>query len=794
MFIIILFVHLPTSAAVIKPEVLFQADYVHDDVHDISHQAAVEDLENVAQTSKSVPVSANRFLSKTATVHERLADGSKPGENNSTCVLTLCRKCVSTFRHVTFYQQAAFVHLHLVADNETSLKADKGVVSAKSWVWTYYGKDGGFPFLKWPTEAGVWSMGLLSSYTVTVPIKIQLLRKSGNCSNLTVGKKDSDTIISRALLELSLEMMAFNQEYNITYAPSFFCYRKRVFIESRTVYNLCKFFFCPLDALAYSCCSNSFRLSVMRREIVCKEQVFKYESLWWVLPCVLSLIIFGFSPLIIMYVINWFSECVHGNEGTRELVVLDGKDHVTFLGTVMAPLTCLINYLKYSNPTLYSQVLIRIHRCLYPLLSVSVIMLQIFLDYKYFRWYIYRAVQSGVPLGFRTMIVGYASSKDKFLPHLGGPFVALGVYLLVTCLLIVIPDSLSHFLISGLTTRYTEETQTPLKLGIRSVEIFGRVPIRTAQGYDKLYKLFLGHSCMIVNIRFWKYTFSVQKRRVISWTYGRTNVFCLMLPFYIATCVLEVLLCILLYGFPIFSFGMTLVKAYLRHVGHDVGLGFFARIRRVSLGTIFIGCILYFLFMFSTIVLDAILLVIRILIFTFSGILMYPKISYGFMIFAFTVIYYVWDCVQDFAKGYQRLLNEIVHIGKSMEAGEECLVVEIGDFKAVPRPLFEYIIEMHLPRRHEVVKSLVRMTIILLVLELSLSLLTEIDGFRELHVIMHVGTALFICAMPQILKSVCKGKRGRIRRKLFRKKVAESMRRYAGYIDERLQINDELSD
>lgn len=745
---------------------------------------------------------------------QRLQDiGDSSAENtqeNDTCELELCKICVGMFRHVVHYRQASFVHLKLTSDNMTHLKSERNVISENQWVWTFYGKEGGFEFLKWPSEYGIWSLRLLSSYTVSTPLNIKLIRVKGNCSNLVVGKKSSDEVISKALLNLTLTLMSYSREDNVTYAPSFFCYRKRNLFVSDFVYKLCINIICPVDPLKYVCCSYSYRAREMTRKLVCKGAELSYDSLWWTLSTVPAFFLFAFSPLIIMFVCNQFPNskrcsvaCISANRTglmcknsciDRNIVLLDGNQPVTFLGTILAPLTTFTKVLKSDHPGFYKYVFVKVCRCFYPLISLTFIGIQILLDHQYLSWYIYNVIDIGIPMGFRSMIAGYERSKDKFLPFLGGPYIALGLYLLVTCFLLVIPESLSEFLVSGLQTSWVDESKTPLRLSIKTIETFGRVRIRFVQGYSKLFKVFLGQFYMLTNTEFWKYVVGIQKSRLLIWFQGQRGCLCLFLPFYILICLLEIFLCILEYGFPILSFGLIIIKAFYRRRSDKTSNTVFGLFLGIIIGIFLTACVLFFLFMFCTIFLDATLFITRITIFTFTGIVMYPKVSYGILILVLTIIYYFWDSMQDFAKIYRSLLKDIILICESIQTEQERLVVKIGDYKGIKQHLFEFVIERHQPRRHQVVKSVIRMGIVILGLVLAIRLLIEMDGLRELHVVMHVGTALFVCALPQIVKSMCAGKGERFKRKLFRKEIAATIKRYTSYFDGDGQCQNELEE
>lgn len=721
-----------------------------------------------------------------------LRDAFVHSSDEAECVLKLRPKCVDKFRHVVYYSEASFVYLQLFNDTDVSITGGKEVVGANLWVWTFYGKEGGLEFLNWPMEFGIWSLGLLTSFVVKKPQKMLLMRKEGNCTNLEVGVEKDDEIISNALKSLGEEMMNFDRE---KYGPSFYCYKTRKYIHPEFAYVLCKHIVCPVEALRYNCCRYYFNTTIQNRTISCTSESFEYELFSWVLPTVASVILFALSPLVLMYVCHSVADGKQlerrlqrqfkantdsdsDTQGDEKIILLNEHHQVTLSKTLFAPIKQCCVKLNSSA----SRPCKRLYRVLLPIFSLTIIGLQVFLDYFFLHDFVLTSLSKGVPMGFRSVIAGYRGSKTNFLPYLGGPFVAVSIYLFITSFMLLLPASVSGLLLTGIQGNEVDESKSPLMLKLCSVEHLGSKVIRHTRGFYKLYCIFSAHFFMLINTNFWKHAFSVQLER-----WKRINICTCMLfllPPYFIFCVLELILCVAFYGFPIVSFGFLIVKAYCgRLLGYQTRQRLFFRILRFFLTIITTACVVYFLFMFCTIFMDAILFFSRVAMFTFTGIVIYPKVSYGYIIFAFTVVYYIWQSVQDYALIYHRLLKDTIGVTDKLQRANDSrkLVVKVGDFKGITESLFEHVIERHYPRRKQVFISALKVTIVLTVLGLLINTLIETDGFRELHVIMHVGTALFICALPQICRSMCRGTGNKFRQKRFRRELEESINTFIGY-------------
>ena len=696
----------------------------------------------------------------------------------SKCVLKLDTKSINKFRHIVYYGDLSFVMLHLNTKPPLSLKPSKQIVGVGHWVWTYFGQRGGLEFLEWPSEFQIWSLGLLYTY-VGDPLVMNISIYNGSCSHLKVGHYDTDMAISTALVGLQKALHEVMPEGQ--YDPSFWCYRRRKYLYPQYLYLICKHMVCPFVAIKYSCCRYFYKGSKGRREVECYQD-FSYDQIWWLAPIFAAVLLFSFCPLIILKVAGVLrqsskeSDCDPLDKG---YVFLDRTDHVNLLNTLLSP----IAFVSRSFPVCLS----RMFRFILPFLSFTFIGIQIYLDHIYLPYYVKECVTKGVPMGFRSMASGFHQSTRNFLPFFGGPYIASAIYLVITSLLVTVPTSMYHTLTSGLSfsfdTPRNADVVSPLRLSFPILESYGSVPIRKRPGYNKIYAVYVAQLNLLINIKFWKFAFNLQLHR---WQNIRRRVLRLcILPMYIMLCTLEIIVCILVYGFPVVSFGVTIFRAYrnllLRTVHNRLWKPFV-----IFASVLLIACIVFFMFMFCTIFLDACLFIARLCIFTYTGIILYPRVSYGYLIFVATVLYYLWDAIQNFSRYYFQLLRLSVSVSESVQRSSdvEPLVKRSGGFKGIRKVLFDEIIEKYCPRRKKVIVSFVKVFIILGVVGLSVHLLMKTNRFQDLHVIMHVGTTLLICALPKIMKSLCSNQNNRIKQIKARAEIKSIIKATIGYISD----------
>ncbi|XP_052803716.1 uncharacterized protein LOC128233883 [Mya arenaria] len=720
------------------------------------------------------------------------------------CNISVTRRSVNRFRHLVYREQSNYVYLKLIPALESGITLTKGkwIISENIWIWTFWGKEGAVEFLKWPREFGVWSMGLLYEYVYREPIEITLKRDHGNCSNLEVGNKNDDQIIADALLNLSLEMMSLNKD---KYGPSYFCYAKRKIIEP---YILCKHIVCPIEGVTHSCCNYVYNQSKGGRVMQCKEVEFDYDDTWWIYPSVVSIVLFIYSPIFFMFVLYKCSERktgrirlsvlqeLVGNINTEpddsethehdpeECILFEDVKHVTLQNTICMPFTAF-----KSDSVCLTNCFNCLVKLITPVLSLFVIGMQIFVDYNLLYGFVIDCVDSGVPMGFRSILTGYRKSKHNFLPYVGGPYVALSCYVGVTWVMVVSTSSISRLLCNAVAEKRLENHElesSPLFLSLRNVSIFGTVTIEGSKGFRRLYNLFLGQFYMILNSKFWKHIFHIQTSRWYKCT--RKIMLFPLFPLYLVFCALEILLSLFFYGMPMVSFGYIVIKAYCLHFGRGLKRTCGNSICMNIFTICIIFAVLYFLLMFATIFSDATTLFTRVIFFTFTGLIVFPKTAYGYIIFCFTVFYYLWESFNDFSLLYTRLFKDIIRLTKSIQRANannnKKVLFKHNQKWGIRESLFELVIENHCPRRKLLFTTLLRAFVVLGLLGICINMLLKTDNFRELHVIMHVGTALFICALPQIVKRVCNKGDSYSVITHHKKALVVTIKSYLGYFDE----------
>ncbi|XP_053392541.1 uncharacterized protein LOC128555111 [Mercenaria mercenaria] len=715
------------------------------------------------------------------------------------CTLQVMDESKNQFTHDVLRYRYNFVYFKLNFLN-FSLNETKMVITKNDWIWTYKGVNGARQYLNLPGDFGYLSFGLLWAHTLNEKFSVDI-KKTGECSNLTIGLKETDLLIGKALGNMTSQIASQHDMYN----SSYWCYNKRSWIHSMFVYRACMSAICTVQTIEYNCCKFFIDFTDKTRIVQCDLEDYKFGALWWILPTLIGEICFALYPLLLTKLgmnvktisenmemerrrslsMDVYNETTHFVKNDRNkknrntFISLKASNHITFLSTLCSPLYGL---------DLSGAIISRALRLWILILPLTLSTIHVLVDYIYAKDFMTDAVKKGALLGFSSIIAGLSESRKQFLYFFGGPLVAITIYLSFGFLLIVFPPNLEDFVATGLPTRVKKFiflTRMPLKLK----EKLSGISVRNHKGYTKLHKLFLVHIFMLLHKQFWgksiKMFYLRWKTVIFSTIAGKLHsVFATVisyfvcLPFYIIFCLLELLFGILYYAFPVINCFFVMLKSFVIHYTtffQNKGcvmkcLQYVLLLPMLILFSIswYMYCVLFF---------DGFWFLSKIVMFTYSGIIAYPKLSYGYLVLVFMALYYLTESFNAFGDSYRELLKLSVeacekfqqkHIDDSETGLEE--IKDIRTKYGIKRDLFYKIVDRHLPRRNQVLITILKFTSVITILTISVELLITFDKFQELSLVTHVFTVLFICALPKIIKMMClQNIRYQTRRKLQQK-------------------------
>ena len=495
--------------------------------------------------------------------------------------------------------------------------------------------------------------------------------------------------------------------------------------------------------------------------------------MWWTFAQYLGYLCWVSYPLLLTYICYHFTNAnkpIQADNLEMDNVLNSSSEHITekyvflykhsypltFLGTIKQEL-CLCH--------VKNTILSRLLRLMIIVLPLTILVLKIFLVFEYEGNFIQAAVSKGSLLNFNNLLVDFQSAKRSYLVIFGGPQVALTLYVLFSCTLIQLPRDLESFLVRGLFN-YESLGLSPLTIDLETKCRLAGIQCNHVSGFNKIHYTLSSNLLLLLNKAFWKHTFKMFFFRLKMTVYPFLKQTCsprllkaICVPFIIAYmifCTFELVIMLLLYLFPFVSFPLILCKAYFhaiidfcKHHSNTFVEAFCYILLPFTILALSFTWYIYCLLIFQCIWFFMI-----IILYTYCGIIAYPRISYGYLILVFMTLYYIIEIFNKFGKSYQNLLHVTIKASKSVNHISTGKMVEIQNGKGIPMKLWELVIERHQARRLNMASTVLQLAVLISVLYISVELLERFNKFQELSVITHVFTVLAVCALPKIIRSM----------------------------------------
>ena len=671
------------------------------------------------------------------------------------CTINISDESKYLFTSMILQGKYNFVHLKLEFDNFIITESDEAVEYQK-WVWTYKGLKGGYQNLLLPIGYGYLSFYLLWAHT-SVRSKQVHLYSSGTCTNLTSGN-ETDAMISNALGEMTNEIAAQESVYN----SSYWCYNFHK-EEKGIVKFLCEYFACPHQAVEYRCCKYMISFATKARSIVCNLENYQPGSVWWGFAIVLGCICWVYHPLLITFICYKLTNAslemnnVTNNQSddfTEQFVFLRKNRYpITFLGILKQTL-CICN--------VKDKLCSRFIRFMFIFSPLALLALKVLLALQYDGDFIEDAVSKGSYVSFNNLLVDFQTAKRKYLIVFGGPHIALAIFVLLSCIFIQIPQEIETFLARGLCKTVG---LSPLTLPVKSKCHLAGLRYKTMTRFKKLHYSLSSNLLLLLMKAFWKHTFQMFRFRWNTIVDPYLQQICPSCPSnikrtpwiigYIVFCLFEITVMLLLYLLPIASFPLIFCKAYINSIitlCNKRSNRFTKTLCYILIPFTFIA-LSYIWYIHCLVSFHCIWFVLAMILDTYSGMIAYPRISYGYLILVFMTIYYVVEICNNFGKSYQKLLRVTMKAIKNVKFSSSGKTIEIRNDKGIPKKIWELVIEKHQPISLKVASTILHVAFLSLVLYASVNLLETFNQFQELSEIKDVFTALAVCALPQIIRS-----------------------------------------
>ena len=722
------------------------------------------------------------------------------------------------------YPKTSTVHISTMPD----------VIQPYYWAWTYYIPRGYFPYLKWPTNFGLLSFGLLDARSLPEnhePYMVLEVRDT-NCS-IRLWDNDTSYAVGYALATLVKPTSPF---------VNYFCFLKlRPHVNSTLEYRLGVHFGYPVEYVRYNCCRTQ-DMRIKSKPVQCIDQI---PKMWQVikLPFIIGLFVLAYYPLILFDIcgklvaisINYrdrFSKSLSMYTGGYESIESDieNSDNIIYSEVVylngkppiqISNILCGLCGLHERYPNAAS----RLRRLVFILFAPSIVFIQISLHYFNNNEFTMACLNHGRPMGYLSVLAGYERSKKLFAPNLGGPYVLLAVFYFAGLLYIVLPRRTDIIVHVG-TLRHSRFGEiSPLFLNLETISCLSPFNFHDAVGYNRVSVLSRSMFYMLLNPKFWSFVISLQYQRIRrrKLPYSIVKVMCILfLPLYIVICLIELLLCVVYYGTPLINTITMVITGYVVHIqkivrswiGQTRNL-FVLRCLRAVMAIFVTGGFVYFLYSFCTIFLSGFDFLASVTVFCFIAVLVYPNESFGYLFFSSVFIYYCLKVWEKFGDVYHELLIDTVEICNQLEMnyGEPFtgineiqtpirqpsrlnpktairILIRKNHVNGIPRDLFQILIKQYRPIYKHVAQSGLKIILILSLLAVSVSIVVTkhdkpIQGLSEM---MHVVFIVAIGAIPRLIEVAMDTMNMSVKKDIEMGKIKETVIKYWEHKSNRITV------
>ncbi|XP_071128842.1 uncharacterized protein [Mytilus edulis] len=619
------------------------------------------------------------------------------------------------------------------------------IISPLEWIWTYKGEKGGFQYLSLMKEFSLYSLGLLDQYTISMTFNLKLKR---GCP-VRIGDRNTTERLGSAFLQAFNK--SFQHEKVIGLRYGYFCYISRICMN-HTMYMFSKYVISPKQSMGYRCCRNEFNKTTRKDMISCTSDAIVIDNgLWWNFPYVIGWTLFLFLPLLFL---KYTEDNYKNDDVVNEEWLISNP--LSF-GNVLSSLC----HRAYASGTIFSRLL----KIICVLSTSLIVVLEVVSHFIFLKDYVASSTKAGVPLNWISMAAGYSLSRHSFLPCFGGPYIALVLYYISSAFLICLPSDLSKFVDKGIDDQLgmfrsllTVDITTKGKLG-------AVLNIHRQTGYTRVYSVLKANIYMLINPSFWNIGFQIQKRRIngfISVLTGKKILYRLVLtaaliPIYLFICVVEWVLAIFVYGLPVVGFFIIIINAYytiVKQVHTFQRTGSASFIFSIIVIVLMSVCVAYDIYIFSLLFIESFIFLCRICTYSFAGLIAYPNSTYGYLVFTITVMIYVTESIQHVNDVYTHLFETVKNICIQMKKENHSQAVPLiscnGCLMKVSNPLFRYVVRYYRPLRIEILFSLLKLTFIVILLYMSISILLTFKELSKMSTLTQAITALFICLIPKL--------------------------------------------
>ncbi|KAH3771882.1 hypothetical protein DPMN_173211 [Dreissena polymorpha] len=755
-----------------------------------------------------------------------------------------CKGFIATEFTRRFFQSrleatdACFIQFAIGFDTRTRLNFTRDVFLGKVWFWSYTSVGGKHPYLNWPIDHGVLSFGLLSYRTASVPYVSLNGTQQGECK-ITLGTQTATVLISKALVEVIHN--SSKQSYT-KFPVNYFCYLAEApGMRDSVVYYLALYTGFPVTFINYKCCTSIYFFTNSSYVQDCSENQMKKWNQSVIGPYILGVVFAMYFPILLFRLSAWvsedepLSENADGDQAELSDLSADNENSDWMFLDGRSPLTVsyVLGFLFTGIKRKYPYAFSRVRRLLLMILGTSVIAFQIRMyqkgiGVKEHTITVADLAMHGAPMGFLSVLAHPKDRAKVFVPLLGGPFAVFGIYFALGIAFLVVPRSLKAVTEIGLPTTCKF---SPLFLGTDDILTLALFRTSAAPGYEKGACLFKASFSMLFVCGFWSRVWEIQNQRFdifVNRTFLNILFRILVFPVLACFCLVEILICIVYYAVPLFSFVVIMVKgaslSFLNKISFDNY--FFRRgiTACVAIVIVFAMCIC-FVYCALLICVQSFSFICQVIMFCLVAVIVNPSVSFGYLFFAVVFVYYLVHLVRDFGDGYLALFSTAVEQSVMLERNlnhvsvqEGQLVISnlrvtgirsirindtvldtphnvisaitrasspsktrtVGHTHGIPKKLFWSIVKHFRPVHREILALVFHITVIVAFVGMTFNITYSFapGPTSEISEVMHVVFVVIIGALPRVLELAMTNESGIVKKEIHEREIEQHIIKY----------------
>ena len=547
----------------------------------------------------------------------------------------------------------------------------------------------------------------------------------------------------------------------------------------------------------FKCCKPLVNSSKHVMDVVCSPVHDITDRIHWIIAIGASMWIF--SPLLIYLFPRTMSnakslsrKCNRGNYARIEKVEWIAE----------SPFSLRAVYRYFCNIGGSSGLAVRLRRMFFFLIVLpSPFILRIIanhLDKQYF-YEIHGAMDT--PLGFFGLLLDFKTAVNNWKCFLGGPHIATGACVVIGLILISIPYSLSEiltrYLVQSDDARSSNRELFPLFMSVTQILKFSASDVSENEGFKLLHTTICARIRMMFNYMFWKCCFHMWMNRfrkchrfINEMRFVNTDGAFGLITRYscLSACVVlfalsapvEVFLLILYNGAPIVNFIILFLKRYVQFVCRGLNEMTFELLKKRyiqnSISFLVVISLVFISYVYMSILVIGYTYVCLTVNYTLLAVIVHARVILNYFLLGVIVLIYLWKAVSGVLEDYEIILEMIIEISQIMEMKKASLetaigrqnhgpiqgaalngeleynmddshprinyVKRVGVATAIPKPLFEVVVEKHKCLRNCIIAAASKMIVTSFIAFTVIKIILRFERQNDVDDILRVAAIL----------------------------------------------------